>query len=63
MKKLAPYAKAITGTAIAGLGALGTALTDGAVTPVEWVTVTTVILTASLVIWAVPNGDAPDDEA
>lgn len=53
--QFAPYAKAITGTVVAGLGALGTALTDGTVTPVEWVAVATTALTASLAIWSVTN--------
>lgn len=56
MTKLAPYAKAITGTVITGLGALGTALTDGGVSPVEWVAIATATLTASLAIWAVDDG-------
>lgn len=57
MTKIAPYAKAITGAAIAGLGALGTALTDERVTSAEWVAVATATLTASLVVWAMPNKD------
>ena len=31
------YAKAIVGAVLSGLTALGTALTDGVVSPVEWV--------------------------
>ena len=59
MRKFAPYAKAITGTIIAGLGAFGTALTDGMVTGAEWVTVAVVTLTASYAIWRVDDGRVP----
>ena len=66
MNKIAPYAKAITGAVIAGLGSLGTALTPDldnvvSVTPGEWVAVTTATLTASLLVWAIPNKD-PEGE-
>lgn len=67
MTTIAPYAKSVTGAAIAGLGALGAALTDGAVSPAEWVTVAVATLTASLLVWAVPNvdpaGEHQDDSA
>lgn len=53
-------AKAVYGGAVAFVGALGTALTDGAVTPVEWCTVAGVTLAALGVIWAVPNTEAPE---
>ncbi|KXK61947.1 hypothetical protein AWW66_10930 [Micromonospora rosaria] len=55
------YAKAITGAAVAGLTALGTALTDGQVTPAEWVGVAIATLGALGAIWAVPN--APAEQA
>lgn len=54
-----PYAKAITGAAIAGLTTLGTALADGDVTPVEWVAVAIAGLTAMGAVWAVPNRPSP----
>lgn len=62
MKTIAPYGKAITGAIIAGLGALGTALTPDlnnvvSVSPGEWVAVVTATLTASLLVWAIPNAD------
>lgn len=62
MKNIAPYAKALTGAVIAGLGSLGTALLpeeSGAVivTAGEWVAVASATLTASLVVWAIPNRD------
>lgn len=53
-----PYAKAITGAVVAGLTALGTALTDGAVTPVEQVTIALATLTGLAAVWAVPNRPA-----
>lgn len=49
------YAKALVGSAIAGLGALGTALGDDVVSPQEWVTVVVVALVALATVWAVPN--------
>lgn len=49
------YAKAAVGAAIAGLGALGTALTDGHVTGVEWVAVAIATLTALAAVWRIPN--------
>ena len=54
-----PYAKALTGAAVAGLTALGTALTDGTVTPVERVTIVLATLTGLAAVWAVPNRPAP----
>lgn len=53
-----PYAKAIAGAAVAGLTSAGTALTDGAIDPTEWITIAVATLTALGVIWSVPN--APD---
>ncbi len=50
-----PYAKAIVGAAVAGLTALGTALADNQVTPVEWVTVAIATLGALGLVYAVPN--------
>lgn len=57
LDKLAPYAKAIVGSAIAGLGALGTALTDNTVTAQEWVAVASATLVALGVVFSVPNAD------
>jgi len=51
------YAKALTGAAVAGLTALGTALDDGAVTTGEWVVVA---IAAIGVVWAVPNRPPAD---
>ncbi|MEH1013039.1 hypothetical protein V6U90_08000 [Micromonospora sp. CPCC 206060] len=61
MKKLRPYAKATVGALVAGLTALGTALADNQVTPVEWIAVALAALAAlgTLgVVYAVPNRTA-----
>ncbi|MFG1800185.1 hypothetical protein ACGFI4_08430 [Micromonospora carbonacea] len=50
-----PYAKAVVAGLLAGLGALGAALTDGTVSPVEWVTVASATLAGLGVVYAVPN--------
>lgn len=52
---LKPYAKAITGAAVAGLTALGTALADDRVTTFEWVGVAVATLAALGLVYAVPN--------
>jgi len=53
------YAKAILAALLAGLAALGTALLDNQVAPVEWVGIATATLTG-LAVWRVPNHQ-PDD--
>ena len=53
-----PYAKAIVGGLLAGLGALGTALVDNTVTPAEWVGVATATLAGLGIVYAVPNRPA-----
>lgn len=57
MNTFAPYAKAIVGALTAGLGALGTALTDGDVSAQEWVAVASATLVALGVVFGVPNRD------
>ena len=57
MTKIAPYAKALVGAAVAGLGALGTALTDSHVSAQEWVAVASATLVALGVVFGVPNAD------
>lgn len=57
MTGVLPYAKAIVGALVAGLGALGTALTDGAVSAQEWVAVASATLVALGVVFGVPNRD------
>lgn len=57
MKKIAPYGKAITGSVVAGLGALGAALSDGTVSPVETVTIASATVVALGAIWTIPNAD------
>jgi hypothetical protein len=49
------YAKAIAAAVAGGLGTLGTALADGAVTPAEWVAVALATLVASGLVAVVPN--------
>lgn len=53
-----PYAKAFTGSAVAGLTALASALTDDRVTTGEWVGVAIAALVGLGVVWAVPNQPA-----
>lgn len=55
--KIAPYGKAITGAVIAGLGAARLALSDDVITKAESIDIATVVLTALLVVWAIPNKD------
>ncbi len=57
MKKIAPYAKAITAAVIAGLTALVTALDDGSVTAQEGVIIAIALLTALGAVWAIPNAE------
>ncbi|WP_053205848.1 hypothetical protein [Jiangella muralis] len=54
MSRLAPYAKAVAGGLAAGLAALGTALTDGAVSPAEWVAVASAFLAGTGIVAAAP---------
>lgn len=56
------YAKAFVGAAIAGLGAVGTAMGDEVVSPKEWVTVAIVALVTLAGVWAIPNAKATPDE-
>jgi hypothetical protein len=47
--------KAVAGGVLAGLGALGTALADGAVTPLEWVLVATAAVGIYGAVFGVPQ--------
>lgn len=49
------YAKAIMGGLTSGLAALGTALTDGQITGVEWVAVAAALVAGLGFVWGVPN--------
>ena len=51
MSSIAPYAKAVVAALVAGLTALGTALADGNVEPVEW----TGVIVAFLVLGFYPK--------
>lgn len=53
------YAKAVIAALVAGLGALGTALLDNAVAPVEWVGIASTTLIALYGVWQVPNAKPP----
>lgn len=57
MKRIAPYGKALTGAAIAGLAALQQALDNGAVTAQEWTGVAIATLSGLALVWAIPNKD------
>jgi hypothetical protein len=48
-------AKALIGAVVAGLGALGTALADGAVTATEWVVVAAATVAALALVWGCPE--------
>jgi hypothetical protein len=55
MGNVAPYAKAVVGFLLAGLGAVWVALDDGQVTTQEWVGVAVAALATLGGVWAVPN--------
>lgn len=69
MSKIAPYAKAVTGAIVAGLGSLAVALTPDeatgtvSVTAAEWVAVTIATLVASYAVYEIPNKDAAGEHA
>jgi len=54
------YAKAIVGGILAGLGVLGTALTDEVVTSSEWVGVAVATLTVFSAVFGLPNAAKKD---
>lgn len=54
----AGVAKALVGAAVAGLGVVGTALTNGVLTPAEAVGAALAALTALAAVYRVPNADA-----
>lgn len=56
--QLASVAKALTGALAAGLASLSAGLTDGSMSPSEWVTVAVAVLVAFSAVWAVPNRQA-----
>lgn len=60
--KVAPVAKSVTGAIVAGLGALGVALTPDesglvSVSAAEWVAAAVATLVASYAVWQIPNED------
>lgn len=58
MNRIGLYAKAITATVVALLTATNGALSDGAITPVEWSVIAGAGLLALGAVWAVPNTPA-----
>jgi hypothetical protein len=56
--KLAPYAKALIGGAVAGLGSAAVALGDGVIDPVEWIAIALAAIAGSGIVYAVPNKPA-----
>jgi hypothetical protein len=57
MTSIAPYAKALTGAAIAGLASLQQALDDSSVSAQEWTGVAIATLSGLALVWAIPNKD------
>lgn len=55
MNRIAPYAKALIGAVVAGLGALSVALEDGSISSQEWISIVAAFLVALGAIFAVPN--------
>jgi hypothetical protein len=58
MNKIAPCAKAVVGGLVSGLAAASVALTDGTVTPVEWIAVALAFIAGTGFVYAVPNKPA-----
>lgn len=62
MNKIAPYAKAITGSLVAGLASAQQALLDdGVISSAEGVGIAIATLTALALVWAVPNAAAESE--
>lgn len=61
MSPAAVYIKAILAALVAGLGALGTALTADGVSAAELTTVVSSTLAALGLVYAVPNRSAPSE--
>lgn len=57
MRSIKPYMKAVVGGLVAGLTALGTAITDDKITTAEWVGVAVATLGALGIVYATPNKD------
>lgn len=57
------YLKAIVGGILAGLGVLGTALTDDVVSASEWVGVAVATLTVFSAVFGIPNAAKKDTVA
>ena len=57
MSRIAPYAKALIGALVAGLGSLQQALDDSLVTSQEGTGVAIAFLSGLALVWAIPNKD------
>lgn len=57
-----PYMKAIVGGLVAGLTALGTAMTDDTVSTAEWVGIAVATLGALGIVYATPNREPSTEE-
>jgi hypothetical protein len=58
VNRIAPYAKAFVGAAVAGLGSAGVALNDGHINASEWVTIASATLVAFGAVFGVKNTTA-----
>lgn len=56
-----PYAKAITGAALAGLTAAGTAVTDGTITAAEWIGIAVAVISTGGAVFGVTNTPSQED--
>ena len=63
MRYAATIAKALVGTAAAGVGSLAVAASDGTITTGEYLTATAAALVALAAVWRTPNADEEDEGA
>lgn len=59
LHELAPYAKAIRGAIIAGLGATIVALASPGITATEWILIALAVLGTGEQVWSTPNAPEP----
>lgn len=52
---MGPYLKAVVGSILAGLGAAGTAATDGSISLAEGIVIATAFFGTLYGVWAAPN--------
>lgn len=58
MNHLAPYAKAIVGGIVAGLGTAATALAENGISDVEWIGIVLAFIAGTGFVYAIPNRPA-----